>query len=113
MEGKRKLIKAKQENSEKINRFLTLFVVMITICISLILRLRYGVPAYDEILDYFSNYDFTIIFATLFNFAIMFDFSFIVGSFEGAIVFFVFLIINVTKYIKISKIIKQYQKENK
>ena len=113
MEGKRKLIKTKQEISEKINRFLTLFVVMITICISLILRLRYGTPAYYEILDYFSNSDFIIIFKTLLVFAFGFDCAFIVGSFEGAIVFFIFLIKNVKKYIKISKIIKQYQKENK
>ena len=60
-----KIIKAKQENSENINKFLTLFIVMITICISLILRLRYGAPAYGKILDYFSNYDFIIIFACL------------------------------------------------
>lgn len=108
-----KLIKAKQENSEKINRFLTLFVVMITICISVILRLRYGTPAYGEILDYFSNYDFIMIFATLFVFAFGFDCIVIVDSIIGAIVFFVFLMINVSKYLKRSKIIKQYQKENK
>lgn len=108
-----KIIKAKQENSENINKFLTLFIVMITICISLILRLRYGVPPYNEFLNYFSNYDFYIIFKTFFVSAVMIDFAFAFGSFEGAIVFFVFLMINVSKYLKRSKIIKQYQKENK
>ena len=108
-----KIIKAKQENSENINKFLTLFIVMITICISLILRLRYGAPAYGEILDYFSNYDFIIIFANLFLFAFGFDYILILDSILGAIVFFVFLMINVSKYLKRSKIIKQYQKENK
>ena len=108
-----KLIKAKQENSENINKFLTLFIVMITICISLILRLRYGTPAYGEFLDYFSNYDFAISLGTFFIFAVMFDYILILDSILGAIVFFVFLMINVSKYSKRSKIIKQYQKENK
>ena len=103
-----KIIQDKDENKKKMKRFGSLIVAFLFVLTFCIFRLIFGESFIIWCFDLSINDDFKFILSIFLVFNNLFGTIIIIDIILGLICFIVFFMINFTKYIKRTKIIKKY-----